>query len=159
MKIYILMIVWISFMTNVIATEAIDSLRLYAHKEFSESITNQLGVIRVSFVNVSSNDVRLLRTFSKQYNQRVWFSMEVVGEDGTPALPVAAGGKVSIRGAMEYIVLHPNESFGFVLDYRGLVPSLSPGRYRVKVTYSNQYGRDCFRGKVSTEPFEVKVPK
>ena len=110
MKIYILMIVWISFMTNVIATEAIDSLRLYAHKEFSESITNQLGVIRVSFVNVSSNDVRLLRTFSKQYNQRVWFSMEVVGEDGTPALPVAAGGKVSIRGAMEYIVLHPNES-------------------------------------------------
>src|SRR5574344_1472095 len=152
MKIYILMIVWISFMTNVIATEAIDSLRLYAHKEFSESTTNQLGVIRVSFVNVSSNDVRLLRTFSKRYNQRVWFSMEVVGEDGTPALPVAAGGKVSIRRAMEYIVLHPNESFGFVLDYRGLVPTLSPGRYRVKVTYSNQYGRDCFRGKVSTEP-------
>ena len=159
MKIYISMIVWISFMTNVIATEAIDSLHLHAHKEFSESTTNQLGVIRVSFVNVSSNDVRLLRTFSKRYNPRVWFSMEVVGEDGTPALPVAAGGKVSMRGAMEYIVLHPNESFGFVLDYRGLVPTLSPGRYRVKITYSNQYGRDCFHGKVSTDPFEVRVPE
>ena len=159
MKIYISMIVWISFMTNVIATEAIDSLHLHAHKEFSESTTNQLGVIRVSFVNVSSNDVRLLRTFSKRYNPRVWFNMEVVGEDGTPALPVAAGGKVSMRGAMEYIVLHPNESFGFVLDYRGLVPTLSPGRYRVKITYSNQYGRDCFHGKVSADPFEVRVPE
>ena len=159
MKIYISMIVWISIMTNVIATEAMDGLRLYAHKEYPESTTNQLGVIRVSFVNVSSNDVRLLRTFSKRYNPRVWFSMEVVGEDGTPALPVAAGGKVSMRGPVEYIVLHPNESFGFVLDYGGLVPALSPGRYRVRVTYSNQYGRDCFRGKVSTEPFEVKVPE
>ena len=133
-------------------------IKLSANMESAQVETNKIEVMRVSFVNVSSNDVRILRTFDKRYNQRIWFSMEVVDQSGTPMTTVATGGKVSIRGNMDYITLKPFESFGFLFDYNEFVAKLTPGRYTAKITYSNQYGSDCFHGSVSTDHIEVNVP-
>ena len=127
-------------------------------KESAETATNQLGRLRVIFTNVSRSDVRLLRTFTNESNLQHWFSVSITDFSGTPELSTSAMGKISLRRDMEYVVLKTQESFGFVMDYRTLVPILSSGKYRVRIIYHNQYGENCFRGMLESNSIEVVIP-
>lgn len=133
-------------------------LQFTVSKEDEGTATNQLGYMRVAFKNVSGEDVRLLRTFDDESTLRFWFSVVVVATNGTPVLDTPAGGKISVRGAREYLVLKPQESFSFRLDSSKLVPKLSPGSYCIKVVYSNQYGENCFHGRMESNSLDMKVP-
>ena len=124
----------------------VQSLEFTVSKEGEGIATNQLGYIRIAFKNVSGEDVRLLRTFDDENILRFWFSVVVVATNGTPVLDSPSGGKISMRGAREYLVLKPQESISFRLDSAKLFPKLSTGSYSIKVVYSNQYGENCFHG-------------
>lgn len=133
-------------------------LQFAVSKEGEGTAKNQLGYMRVTFKNVSGEDVRLLRIFDDESTLRFWFNVVVVATNGTPVLDTPAGGKISVRSAREYLVLKPQEAFSFRLDPSKLVPTLSPGSYCIKVIYSNQYGENCFQGRLESNFFVVKVP-
>jgi len=113
--------------------------------------------IRLTFINNSENDVRLLNHFSPF---PVFFSSRLMRDDGSPiALP--GGGKIALHEGDEvYVVLSGNGSHTIEFDLAVLVshPSdLKPGRYSVEITYRNQYGKDCFQGQINSNQIELDI--
>ena len=117
----------------------------------------QLGDIWCEFKNVSEKNVRLLKTPADGNSQRFWFGMMVVGTNGTPVLDTPMGGKISMRGRKEYILIKPQEAYHCQLDYSRLIPGLPQGEYSVKVIYRNQYGVDCFHGMLESNSIGVEI--
>lgn len=112
--------------------------------------------VRIAFVNRGRVPVRLLAEFQPL---PVFFSFELVRDDGTPiALPGA--GKIDFGpGQPECLDLEPGEMHATDADVaEPLGAGLQPGRYTLAVTYHNQYGEDCFQGVLHSNRIELDVP-
>lgn len=111
--------------------------------------------VRVTFENRDDDPVSVLDAFEPL---PVFFSFRLVNPDGTPvSLPGA--GKVDFGpqtpGRVE---LAPGETLSRTVDLASLLTEpLPPGRYSVSTTYHNQYGEDCFTGRLDSNTIEIDI--
>lgn len=132
-------------------------LRFTISRKTEGSSATSLGDIWGTFKNVSEGDVRLLKLPDSSNSLRFWFSMVVANTNGTPVLDTPVGGKISLRGLQEYILIKPQESYHFRLDHSRLMPELPSGVFHIKVIYRNQYGEDCFCGILESNSIDVEI--
>ena len=113
--------------------------------------------LRIVFESTGEGGIRLLRHFEPL---PVFFAFRIVREDGTP-IGIPGAGKIDFReGSIRYLVLNSRETFGILVDLAEIIPSpedVTEGDYEISVTYHNQYGEDCFRGKIGSDPINVKI--
>ena len=109
----------------------------------------------LTFHNMGQEPLRILHWFEPL---AVFFWFDLVRADGTPLL-IAGGGKTDlVVSDMRYITLEPGEHFELTVDIHPLLPlPFEPGLYTVRVTYHNQYGENCFRGQVVSNPVDVMI--
>ncbi len=116
--------------------------------------------LQVTFHNTGPRAVRLLDTFERQ-EALVFFQMKLHRSDGTIVL-TRGGGKIDFGpGKIRYQAIEPGASFSPVIDlaaFVGDVKQIPPGHYTLKVTYTNQYGSDCFKGTIVSERAEIVIP-
>ena len=136
---------------------SVQPLAITLSRDNEGAAMSPLGYMRIEFKNVSGGDVRILRAFDDEKILRFWFSMVVVDTNGTPVLDLPMGGKIALRSTREHLLLKPQESFSFRFNSGVLVPKLAPGSYAVRMIYQNQYGEDCFRGKLESNSLDLKV--
>src|ERR1035437_5924474 len=67
--------------------------------------------VDVVFQNVSRENVRILKRFEPEEDLPIWFSLQLSSADGTPLLGAKGGGKINLRGTLDYVVLKPGEKF------------------------------------------------
>jgi hypothetical protein len=119
--------------------------------------TPQSFAVDVAFKNNSSTSVKLLKYFDDEDNLPIWFQIHMTSLDGTPVPGIRGGGKISLRGPLDYVLLAPGEKFSLRLEVAKFVSDLQPGSYKISVTYRNQYGEDCFRGELNSNVLEVNI--
>lgn len=112
--------------------------------------------LRVTFANERTLPLRILAVFEPL---PVFFTFHVVKSDGTP-LALPGGGKIDFGpDGPGYLELPPGGSHTIEFNIgTWFSRPLDPGPYSVSVTYHNQYGEDCFRGTVASDPIHVEVP-
>ena len=118
--------------------------------------------VQVVFKNVTANSCRIINTFEK-VPICLWFFL--TRYDGTP-ITTRFGGKISFSHSKppEYIELSPNDTYQLTVDVSNLISKdrytqslINQGVYTLSVTYSNQYGKNCFKGRVESEPISVSI--
>lgn len=109
------------------------------------------------FINTGDDVVNILHRFEPI---PVFFGIKIVRQDGTP-IPTSRGGKIDLpETETDTHPLLPGESHTVRLDVRTVIPDsvvLEPGEYRVMITYHNQYGSDCFTGRVRSSPISLRL--
>jgi hypothetical protein len=107
------------------------------------------AVVRVCFHNVGAGPVRLL---AQTEPAPVFFSFDIVDETGTP-VPTRRGGKIDFGpGPLPYVEVPPGGDWCVDVDLAEVAGRLAPARYRVAVTYHNQYGDGCLTGRLTAAP-------
>jgi hypothetical protein len=115
--------------------------------------------VDVVFKNVSPENVRILKRFEPEEDLPIWFSVHLTSADGTPLLGTKGGGKINLRGTLDYVLLKPGEEFSLQLNAAKFFQTELPeGMYKVSVTYHNQYGHDCFKGHLKSNTVTIIVP-
>jgi hypothetical protein len=115
--------------------------------------------VDVVFKNVSRENVRILKRFEPEEDLPIWFSVHLSSADGTPLLGAKGGGKINLRGTLDYAVLNPGEEFRLRLNAAKFFESEIPaGIYHASVAYRNQYGRDCFKGQLKSNTITITIP-
>ena len=137
---------------------ATNSLKLTLSCTLGEPCSPTNIPLRIAFENSGAGKVRLLAVFDPL---PVFLSFDIVREDGTPLADLPGGGKVAFPpGLLRYVELAEGEFFGFRVDLAAfLARRLDEGRYRIFATYHNQYGENCYQGKVSSPWLELTVKK
>jgi len=111
--------------------------------------------VRVTFSNPHDAPIHILDQFEPV---PVFFSFDIVGQDGTPVF-VPAGGKIDfgpVRPGCRALQQH--ESHSVDIDLRPLLSApLRAERYSVSVTYHNQYGDRCFQGVVRSNTIAIDI--
>ena len=110
---------------------------------------------RLTFVNDGPSAARILDRFEPI---PVFFSFDLIKADGTPIL-LPGGGKTDLgRNGERYFELAAGEARSLVVDiWPLLTTALQPGAYSLRATYHNQYGRDCFRGTLTSNVVAIEV--
>jgi hypothetical protein len=114
-------------------------------------------LLKVTYQNLSKEPVRILKYFDDEENLPIWFQVQMSLPDGTPLVDTRGGGKINLRGPLEYITLKPGEAFTFKMNAAKLVNALPEGVYKLRMTYRNQYGQTCFKGELTSNTMEVTV--
>lgn len=111
--------------------------------------------VTARFTNVSATPVCLLSQFEPL---PVFFTASLESQSGRE-VDVAGAGKADFpSGYLEQKELAPGESLDVALDLAQWVRGpMSPGRYTLALTYHNAYGKDCFRGPLTSAPIEIEV--
>ena len=111
--------------------------------------------VRVCFHNASPEPVRLL---AETEPVPVFFSVSIVDVNGTP-VPAAGGGKVDFGPeGPDYVQVAPGADWCVDIDLEPLLTHpLAPGTYQVGVQYHNQYGDDCFLGRLEADPIVMHL--
>lgn len=116
--------------------------------------------INVVFRNTKDESIRLLDVFRDSKMKLSFFTVKITDANETP-INTVGGGKISLsKDAMKYITLKREESYLVPLDLVDFLPTdgrLQPGSYSVSVTYQNQYGEDCFKGKVESNTIILTI--
>lgn len=133
----------------------VDKLRLLIRHEVDSEDPLKL---RVEFINMGENEIKILKTFSNETNLFIWFHLKVVDAEGTPILGIPSGGKITMRGKKNYVTLNSKEGYSFFLDASKLVPVLKKGDYKLNLSYYNQYGEECFHGKIISNTIDIVIP-
>jgi hypothetical protein len=117
-----------------------------------DKVIDDNPMLRISFENISKKKVTILRCFSPL---RVFVSFRLTKEDGTP-LTRPGGGKVSLlESNIKYITLEPDEFFGFKVKLSDIYDGkLESGKYTLTVQYHNQYGKNCYQGRIKSNAIE-----
>jgi hypothetical protein len=130
------------------------SLRLTV---FVETITDPADAFPVTarFENTSSATVRMLELFEPL---PVFFTPSLSRADGGE-IDVAGAGKVDpFDGSLAYNDLAPGESLSVGVDLAPWIRApVTPGLYRLSLTYHNAYGSNCFRGPLASPPVIARV--
>ena len=116
-------------------------------------------LLDVQFRNVSSDPLRILKSFENPDTLPIWFELQMIRRDGTPVMGIRGGGKINLRGNLEYVTLAPDETFSLKIDVARFVVDLQPQSYQITLTYRNQYGQYCFKGEVTSKPLIVNVER
>lgn len=115
--------------------------------------------VNLVFKNVSRENVRILKRFELEEDLPIWFSVQLSSADGTPLLGAKGGGKINLRGTLDYVVLKPGEEFRLRLNAAKFFESELPnGTYHASVSYHNQYGHDCFKGHLKSNIITITIP-
>ena len=116
--------------------------------------------LKVTFENLSNKPIRILNAFNDPKVQFIFFRLSIRSSDGTPIPPVG-GGKVSLtKQSYQYVVLNKGEKTEVVFDAAAELSSgtkLRAGAYDFSVTYQNQYGDDCFQGKLDSNVVKITL--
>ncbi len=112
----------------------------------------------VSFRNRTGDTVRILDLFDTGVSSRVFFSITWFDTNGTPVFSTG-GGKISpSKASIKYVELKKDEEFLTKIKLREFLPNKEPlksGLYEVQITYRNQYGEDCFKGRLESKKIRV----
>lgn len=111
--------------------------------------------LKVTFQNVSNKPIRILDMFEPV---PVFFSFQVTQADGVPIVNVPGAGNMDPFGSLNYITLKPNEKFTTTVRLDQVLPEVfQPGDYKLSVIYKNQYGENCFTGRLTSNPIKLKI--
>jgi hypothetical protein len=115
-------------------------------------------VLQVGFKNTSKHSERLLKYFADLENLPIWLQLNLTLKDGTPVSGIRGGGKINLRGPLEYTLIAPGDTFYLNVNVADLVTApLQEGTYLLSLTYRNQYGDNCFKGELNSNTLEVAV--
>lgn len=158
-----LLIVVGGVVAQIISTKADDvPLTLKTETVRAESYSAENMPINLVFRNTGDKTVRLLDVFSDSNANRVFFTIRIIDVNGTPVATIG-GGKISLsKSSIKYIELEKGETLSVGLDVTDFLPSeysLKPGVYSISVAYYNQYGENCFKGKIESRAITVNVPE
>ena len=118
--------------------------------------------IKVLFENKGQSVCRLLNKFDRA---QVFLRFKMTRYDGTPIM-VEGGGKITFSSTNppSYIELNSEESHAIIINIAELVLKdkytqtiFDEGSYSLSVKYFNQYGENCFKGRVESEPISVFI--
>ena len=124
-------------------------LRLLVVPEYTSN-----GVIaRVLIENIGKNKVTILKEFSPF---PIFFAFRLVSADKTPIGSIGAG-KISFDRELSYVSLEPREVVGTSVRLEDIFPNVKKGDYELAVTYHNQYGEGCFRGKLVSQSVRITI--
>lgn len=114
--------------------------------------------LKVTFENTSKGDVRILKAFKDPAVLPVFFRFGITASDGTP-VATRGGGKVTLSPeSYQYAVLKKGQKLEVIADVAQMIPDsvkLKEGTYDVNLVYQNQYGTDCFKGRVESNTIQV----
>lgn len=133
-------------------------LTLTPHTINGRRYTVEDVLIVMAFKNGSKTPVRILNAFNDR-NNRSFFMIVLRDEDGTPIGPFGGGSITLPRSSMKYVDLQENEEFTVRINVTEFLRNykLKPGAYEVSVTYFNQNGEDCFKGKLESGPIRLDL--
>jgi hypothetical protein len=124
-------------------------LRLYIDVD---KVIDDNPMLRISFENISKKKVTILRRFSPL---QAFFSFRLTKEDGTPKEGLCAARISMPASSIKYITLEPDEFFGFKVRLSDINDSkLESGKYTLTVKYHNQYGENCYQGRIKSNTIE-----
>ncbi len=117
--------------------------------------------ISIVFENKGDEPTRILNIFDKKRILPIFFSIEIINKNGESIFSTR-GGKVEIpRDSMLYIELKKGETHTVTFDLQDLISledlkkklkdnaiDIKNSEYKVAVIYRNQYGDNCFKGKL-----------
>jgi len=111
--------------------------------------------LRLRFVNCGNEPARILDSFEPL---PVFFAFHLVKADGTP-IGMPGMGKIDFGPIPPgYIELRAGEAWSIKVDLAGLIgESLSAGTYNLSAIYHNQYGDDCFRGRLNSNVVSIEL--
>jgi hypothetical protein len=116
--------------------------------------------LKVTFENTSEGDVRILQAFKDPAVLPVFFRFGITASDGTP-IATRGGGKVTLSPeSYQYAVLKRGQKLEVIADVARVLPDgvkLKEGTYHFNLVYQNQYGADCFKGRVESNIIEVRL--
>jgi hypothetical protein len=113
--------------------------------------------LRIAFENIGEEAITLLQHFDPL---PVFFSFNLVAEDGTPVSLPGAGKIDFLEGSITYVTLAPGQTLSVEVDIAELIAfpeQLKPGNYDLSVTYHNQYGENCFQGVLHSSRIQVSL--
>lgn len=109
--------------------------------------------LKVTFVNAGGERLRLLKTFEPI---SAFFVFDLVSETGKRV--VTTKEDILPQPRPQYLDLSEGEKFSLQADLTKLLPpDFGRGKYKVSVTYENQYGENCFKGRVNSMPIDLVV--
>jgi hypothetical protein len=135
-------------------------LVITAEAEQDSGLSARKMPVKVVFQNTSDQTIRLLNIFDLVEERKMFFMVRITDMEGTP-VDTIGGGKISLsKNAVKYLELGKNERMTVSLDLTDFLPAGKPlksGTYNVSITYQNQYGENCFKGKVESRPISLNI--
>jgi hypothetical protein len=135
-------------------------LVITAEAEQDSGLSARKMPVKVVFQNTSDQTIRLLNIFDMVEERKVFFTVRITDMEGTP-VDTIGGGKISLsKNSIKYIELGKGESMTVSLDLTEFLPGSQlpkPGTYNVSITYQNQYGENCFKGRVESRPITLNI--
>ncbi|RQO64383.1 hypothetical protein DBR40_25495 [Pedobacter sp. KBW01] len=129
-------------------TNKTSQISLTIDSENKNAVKSDGLLIKVHFNNLRNETVKLLDLFDPE---GIFFSITITKEDGNIISPSGAG-KMDFGKAnkFKYIEISQSSSYTKVLNISATLKkqgiSLAPGKYKIKISYHNQYGSDCIKG-------------
>ncbi len=120
----------------------------------SIAFTNNNIELALTFTNSGPETVKLLKRFTPT---PVFFEFLVVKDDGTP-ISVPGAGKISFSSPLQYVKLEKGKNHVVRINLEDVLKErLGVGEYNVSVLYKNQYGTDCFKGRINSNIISIKI--
>lgn len=134
-----------------------EGLELSLHTVETSSVvyTNNNIEVALIFTNNGTDTVTLLKHFTPP---PIFFEFKIVKADGT-IIAVPGSGKISFpESSMQYVKLAQGDVHVVQISLAEVLKEqLGSGTYSVSVMYKNQYGSDCFKGKVESNQIGIQV--
>lgn len=117
--------------------------------------TNNNIEVVLTFTNNGTDTVTLLKHFTPL---PIFFEFKIVKTEGT-IIAVPGSGKISFyESSMQYVKLEHGGVHVIQISLADVLKEqLGSGTYSVSVIYKNQYGSDCFKGKVESNQISIQV--
>lgn len=116
--------------------------------------------VNVFFENPHKEIIRLLNKFDNKRILYIFFRVHITDIKGNP-IPTRGGGKIAFRKKpTKYIELEENEKYTVKLNLQDFLhkkENLKEGAYKVRVEYFNQYGENCFTGRLKSSSIYLNL--
>lgn len=115
--------------------------------------------IELEFKNINSDKIRLLGVFEPF---QIFFTVKVIQEDGNE-ITLPGAGKVSLseQELSSYIIISKGKSYKKVINLDEVLKEysifLKTGFYKLKISYHNQYGTDCIKGRYDSNEIQFNI--
>lgn len=115
--------------------------------------------ISMQFKNKGTTQKRILNIFDPI---PIFFSIDIVNSKGIP-IELPGAGKIDFGKSQtyQYLIVNPGDAYILSLDLSPFLKAnnvvLEKGKYRLKITYHNQYGENCIKGNLSSNEIEFSI--